>query len=343
MSMLLRSTVTVIALVFILVCVSPSPGSGAEKVINLRLAHFMAVTTPQVKLHQEWAKEVEKRTQGRVKITVYPGATLMPVAQTYDGVTKGVADIGYGIFTYHRGRFPLTEVLDLPLGYKSDYVPTYLVNEYYKKFKPKELEDVKVLFLDAHGPGFLHMRKPVNRLEDLKGVKIRASGLSAKIISALGASPVSLPVTEAYDALAKGVTEGITLPDGGIYTWGLTDVVKYHIRNYSTAYTSAFYTVMNKQKWESLPKDIQQIIDKLDEEWIDKVALMWARDHEEFGRDILKKKGNKFIELSKEEDARWGKLMKPILDDYVKSMKEKNLPGEEALRFCQDYLRKNDK
>jgi TRAP-type C4-dicarboxylate transport system substrate-binding protein len=318
------------------------PSYGAEKVISLRLAHFMPTTSDQVILAQEWAKEIEKRTGGRVKITVYPGSTLMPVAQTYDGVTKGIADIGYGIFTYHRGRFPLTEVIDLPLGYKTGYFATKMVNEYYKKFKPKELDDVKVLFLECHGPGFIHTRKSVTKLEDLKGMKIRSSGLSAKIVTALGASPVSLPVTEAYDALAKGVAEGITLPDDGIMIWGLTDVVKYHIRHWSSSYTSAFYTVMNKQKWESLPKDIQQIFDKLDEEWIEKTAIMWEK-YEEKARELLRSKGNTFVELTKEEDARWASLMKPIIADYVKMTNEKGLPGDEALKFCQDYLKKNDK
>jgi TRAP-type transport system periplasmic protein len=328
--------------VMLLIFLVSAPCHGAEKVISLRLAHFMPSTSDQVLLSQEWAKEVEKRTGGRVKITVYSGSTLMPVAQTYDGVTKRVVDIGYGIFTYHRGRFPLTEVIDLPLGYKTGYFATKMVNEYYKKFKPKELEDVKVLFLECHGPGFIHARKSVTKLEDLKGMKIRSSGLSAKIVSALGASPVSLPVTEAYDALAKGVAEGITLPDDGIMIWGLTDVVKHHIRHWGSSYTSAFYTVMNKQKWESLPKDIQEIIDKLDEEWIEKTAMMWEK-YEEKARQLLRSKGNKFVELTKEEDARWASLMKPILADYVKMAQDKKLPGAEALKFCQDYLKKNDR
>lgn len=328
--------------VFVMILLASVPSYGQEKVINLRFAHFMPTTTDQVALAQEWAKAVNKRTGGKVKVTVYPGSTIMPVAQTYDGITKGIADIGYGILTYHRGRFPLTEVIDLPLGYKTGYYATKLVNEYYKKFKPKEFDDVKVMFLDAHGPGFIHTRKAVAKLEDLKGMKIRASGLSAKVVSALGASPVSLPVTEAYDALSKGVAEGITLPDEGIMTWSLGEVVKYHVRHWGSSYTSAFYTVMNKQKWNSLPKDVQQAIESVNEEWIEKAGLMWQK-RDETMREALKKRGNKFVELSKEEDARWASLMKPILDDYVKMAKGKGLPGDEALKFCQDYLKKNDK
>jgi TRAP-type C4-dicarboxylate transport system substrate-binding protein len=98
---------------------------------------------------QEWADEIGKRTNGQVKINIYPAGTLMPATQIYDGVTKEVADIGYSIFAYTKGRFPLTEVIDLPIGYQNPAVPSKLINAYYKKFKPKELDDVKVLFLEA--------------------------------------------------------------------------------------------------------------------------------------------------------------------------------------------------
>jgi TRAP-type C4-dicarboxylate transport system substrate-binding protein len=315
---------------------------GAEKVVTLRLASFVPATTLEGKTIQDWAGEVEKRTGGRVKVTVYPGATLMPPQQTYDGVTKEVADIGYGIFAYHRGRFPLTEVMDLPLGYKNPAVPTKLINAYYKKFKPKETDDVKVLFLEAHGPGILSTKKPVTKLEDLKGMKIRASGLAAKIGAALGASAVGLPITDTYDALSKGVVEGLLLDWGGIYNWKLGDVVRNHTECPGIAYTTAFYTVMNKDKWNSLPKDIQDIIDKLDEEWIDRVSKKWA-DWDVMGRTNLQKMGNKFITLSKDENARWAAKVQPILDDYVKAAQSKGLPGDEALKFCQDYLKANDR
>lgn len=317
-------------------------GHTAEKVITLKFAHFVPATTLEGKIMQEWANEVEKRTNGRVKVNVYPGATLMPPQQTYDGITKEVADIGYGIFAYHRGRFPLTEVIDLPLGYKNPSVPTKMINAYYKKFKPKEMDDVKVLFLEAHGPDIISTRKPISKLADLKGMKLRASGLSAKIVNALGGSAVGLPITDTYDAMSKGVIEGLVLDWGGLYNWKFGDIIKYHIVSPGVASTVAFYTVMNKDKWNSLPPDIQAIFEKLDEEWIGRVSQKWV-DWETMGKAELLKNGGKIITLSKEDSAVWVDKMKPILDDYVKTCKAKGLPGDEALKFCQDYLRANDK
>ena len=150
----------------------------------------------------EWSKEIEKRTNGKVKINYYSGGTLMPAPQTYDSIVKGIADIGFSIMSYTRGKFPLTEVIDLPLGYKSGYTATKLINAYYAKFRPKEFDETKVLYLHAHGPGILNTKKPVYKLEDLKGMKIRSTGLSSKIAQSLGAAPVGMPIPETYYALS---------------------------------------------------------------------------------------------------------------------------------------------
>jgi TRAP-type transport system periplasmic protein len=324
-------------------CFFAASAYAADKVITLRFAHFVPSTTLEGKTMQDWANEVEKRTNGRVKVTIYPGATLIPVQQTYDGITKEVADIGYGIFAYHRGRFPVMEVMDLPLGYKDPAVPTKLINELNKKFKPKELEDVKVLFLEAHGPGLLSTKKPVAKLEDIKGMKIRAHGVSARILTALGATPIGLPITDTYDALSKGVVEGLMLDWGGLYNWNMADVVKNNIDCPGIAYTTSFYTVMNKDKWDSLPLDIQAIIDKLDEEWVvQRIEKKWT-DWQNMGKTKLAEKGNNIVVLSPEENARWAGYMGQVLDEWVKATKPKGVPADEALKFCQDYLKAHDK
>ena len=218
-----------------------------------------------------------------------------------------------------------------------------MINEYYKKFKPKELDDVKVLYLEAHGPGIMHFKKPITKMEELKGMKIRSSGLSAKIVTALGGTPVSLPITEAYDAISKGIADGMTNDVGGLFLFGLSELLPYHIENYGSAYVSGFYTVMNKGKWNALSPADQAIIDKINEEWIEKRAVMWRDDVDGVSKKAMLQKGQKFVPLSKEEDARWAQAVKPILDDYVKTTKEKGLPGDQALKFCLDYLKAHDK
>jgi TRAP-type transport system periplasmic protein len=321
-----------------LVC---APTYAQEKVVSLKLANFFPPDNKISVVMDQWCKEVEKRTNGTVKITQFPGGTLTPPTQTYISVTRGVTDIGLSFFSYTMGRFPLTEVLDLPLGYRSAYVATKLANEFYKKFKPKELDDVKVLFLTTSPPHMLFAKKPVKNLEDLKGLKIRSTGTSAKVVAALGGAPVSMPMSEAYDALSKGVAQGIIGPYEPMKGFRLAEVVD-NSTEYGSAYVNANYIVMNKDKWNSLPANTQKIIEQINDEWVEKMGKLWDELDKE-GKDVFIQKGGKVVVLSKEEDARWAAKLRPILDEYVNGMKAKGLPADEALKFCQDYLKKNQK
>jgi len=339
-----RTVVKIFFLVLFLgACLLVNPDySTAQKVILLNYSNFFPAPHQNSIIADQWCKEIEKRTNGRIKLSYFPGGTLTPAAQTYDGVVKGIADIGLSCFAYTRGKFPLMEAIDLPLGYKSGTAATKLINAYYEKYKPKELDEVKVLYLHAHGPGILHTKKPVYKLEDLKGMKIRATGLSAKVVSNLGGAPVGTTMSEAYDALRTGVVEGAMNPYEALYGFKLGEVVSSTTESYGSAYSTGFFIVMNKAKWNSLPPDIQVIFSQVSAEWIDKQAKIWD-DIDKAGKEFVVKRGNKIIPLSKEEDARWAAKVKPLLTDYVKAANEKGLPGDEALKFCLDYLKTNQK
>jgi TRAP-type C4-dicarboxylate transport system substrate-binding protein len=270
---------------------------------------------------------------------MFPGGTLTPADKCYDGVVKGISDIGMSVLGYTRGRFPLSEVIDLPLGYKTGLAATKLINAYYQKFTPQEFNDVQVMYFHAHGPGILHTKKPVANLDELKGMKIVCHGLSAKVVGALGATPVAMPMPERYDALQKGVAEGGVNPIESLKGWKLGEVIKSTTENFGSAYSTGFFVVMNKDKWNSLPPDVQKVITAVNLEWIDKTGKGWDEIDKE-GKEFTLARGNQVIALSKEEDEKWAKLVRPILDEYVANMKTKNLPGEEALKFCQEELKK---
>jgi TRAP-type transport system periplasmic protein len=333
--------IVALAFVFGMVWLTCPPIYAQEKVVTLNLSNFFPPENKISVVMDQWCKEVEKRTNGRVKVTQFAGGTLTPPGQTYAGVIKGVTDLGLSFFSYTMGRFPLTEVLDLPLGYKSGYVGAKLANEYYKKFKPKELDEVKVLFLTTSPPHMLFAKKPVKNLEDLKGLKIRSTGTSAKVVQALGGAPVAMPMSEAYDALSKGVVQGIIGPYEPMKGFKLAEVVSDSIE-YGTAYVNANYIVINKDKWNGLPADLQRIIEKVSEDWIEKMGRLWDELDKE-GKDVFVQKGGKALVLSKEENARWAERLRPIMDDYLKDMKSKGLPGDEALKFCVDFLKTHQK
>jgi len=310
------------------------------RAVDLTYSIFFPATHGHSLLAGEWAKEVEKRTNGAVKIAMFPGATLTAADQNYDGVVKGISDIGMSVLSYAKGRFPLCEVVDLPLGFTSGLQATKLCNAFYKQFKPKELDDVKIMYLHAHGPGILHTMTPVTKMEELKGMKIRCTGTSMRIASGLGATPVAMPQTETYDALQKGVVVGILSPIETLKGWKFAELIKSTTQNFGSAYSLGMYVAMNKKKWDALPKDAQAAIEKINEEWIEKTGKAWD-EFDKIGTDYTLSRGNKIVPLSKEEDERWAKAVQPVLQDYVKNMKEKGLPGDEALKFCQDWLTKN--
>jgi TRAP-type C4-dicarboxylate transport system substrate-binding protein len=319
----------------------PNPAS-AQKVITLNYSNFFPAPHKNSILAEQWCREIEKRTNGRVRITYFPGGTLTPAAQTYDNTVKGIADIGESCFAYTRGKFPLLEVIDLPLGYKSGVVATKLINEFYKKFQPKELNEVKVLFLHAHGPGILHTKKPVYKVEDVRGMKIRATGLAAKVVATLGGAPVGTTMGETYDALRTGVAEGALAPVEAMQGWKWGEVVRYTTQDFGAAYTTSMFVVMNKAKWDALPPDIKKVFEQVSAEFAVKQGKLWDEIDKE-GYAFSQKRGNKVISLSKQEDARWAAKVRPLLDEYVTNMKAKNLPGDQALKFCLDFLKANQK
>jgi TRAP-type C4-dicarboxylate transport system substrate-binding protein len=319
-----------------------APVFAQNKPIELTYSIFFPAPHKNTVLAQEWAKEIEAKTNGRVKITVFPGGTLTPAAQCYDGVVKGLSDIGMSVLAYTRGKFPLSEVIDLPLGYQNGLQATKVANAYLKKMQPKEFSEVKMLYLHAHGPGLLHTKTPVAKLEDLKGMKIACQGLSAKIAGNLGSVPVAMPMPDRYDAIQKGVADGGLFPLEALKGWKLADVVKYTTLCYGAAYSTCFFVAMNTDKWNALPPDIQKVFEAVDETYIEKTGKGWDEIDKE-GADAAATQGIKTISLSKEEDAKWAALVKPLLDDYVKAMKEKGLPGEETLKYCMDELKKLQK
>jgi len=309
---------------------------------KLNYSVFFPAPHKNAVLAGEWAKEIEKRTNGKVQITMFYGGTLTPADKCYDGVVKGISDIGFSVLAYTRGKFPLTEVADLPLGMKSGLVASKTINDFYKKFKPRELDEVQIMYLHGHGPGILHSKKEVTKLEDVKGMKIRCTGMAAKIVGALGATPVAMPMGETYDALSRGVVDGSMAPYEALQGWKWGEVVKYTVEDWGASYSTGMFVVMNKDKWNSLPPDVQKIIEQVNEEYIEKQGKTWD-EIEKVGKDFTIARGNKIISLSPDENRRWEKAVKPLLDEYKKNMKDKGLPGDEVLSFYLQTIYKYQK
>ncbi|MCX8022708.1 MAG: TRAP transporter substrate-binding protein [Syntrophorhabdaceae bacterium] len=295
----------------------------SAEVIKLKAANYLPTTHPMSELSAKFCEEIKKRTNGRVEISYYPGGTLLTPVKMFTGVTQGITDLGFSHTAYTRGRFPVTEVFDQPIGFPSGYVASHVSQDFYHKFKPSEWDSVQVLYMATSGPLVFHtVDKPVKTLEDLKNLKIRATGRMADVVKALGAIPMPLEMPDVYEALRRKVIDGVTVDMSPLRYWKFSEVVKYTTASWQLGTGYTFYWVMNKSKWNALPPDIQKIFLDLSTETLDAQARIWNKMDID-GVEALKKVGGQVINLSDAEAARWIKAVQPVMAGYKKEMVSK--------------------
>jgi TRAP-type C4-dicarboxylate transport system substrate-binding protein len=324
-------TLVLVALPLSASCKAAAP----QETIELTYSNFFPPTHLHSILAEQFCQEIKERSNGRVEITYYPGEALSPAPQIYNGVVEGISDIGMSCLAYTMGRFPASELVDLPHAYPNGWVATKVANDFYNEFKPEEFNDVHVLYFHAHGPGVVFTtQKPVRKIEDLKGLVIRSTGVGAKIIEKLGAAGYGASQGEAYELMSKGTIDGSLTPSEVLKGWNQAEVVKYVTGCYDVGYTTNMFVVMNKDKWDSLPGDIKNIFTEVSAEWIEKHGKVWTY-YDKVGIDyFLTFEGRELIELSEEEMARWVQATKPLIDEYIE---EKTATGLAAADY-EEYL-----
>lgn len=303
-----------------------SPSLSAAE-INLKLSHFLPSTHPTQKDFLEpWAAELEKRSNGRVKVDIYPaGSAFGHVAKQFDQVRSGVVDIAHGLTGFPRGRLPRTLVMDLPFMVKSADAASKTLWALYPTYLAPEYKGMKMLAMHAHNPGLIHTRKKqVQEMADLKGLRIRNPSLAiSNMLKFLGATPVGLPPTQVYENLQKGVIDGNVFPYEAVNSFKLYEVLDYHLD--AKAYTTSFYFAMNQRKYEALPEDIRQIIDDLSgQDLVNKFGDWWTK-WDQAGIEHIAKKGNPVTILSEDQRQAWKTALTPMIDDYLAGMEKKGV------------------
>ena len=314
-----------------------APPKPKEAVTRLTYSVFFPPSHIQAQQASAWAAEVEQRSGGRLKINVFAGGTLTKADQCYQGVIDGISDIGMSCFAYTRGRFPLFEGLDLPVGYPDGVTATRAVNTAALGAQAREVADTHLLYVHAHGPGILATKKPVRNLEDLKGMKIRATGLSAKIVEALGAVAVGMAQPDTYEALQKGVVDGTFCPIETLKGWKQAEVISHVTDTATIGYTTAMFVTMNRQSWERLAPDLQEILTAVSAEWVERHGTAWNEADRE-GQALVAELKREVIELDEAEQQRWRDLVAPILAEYVKQAEAQGLPGQDFLAKLQGLV-----
>jgi len=308
---------------------SPTP----ERPMNLNYSWFGSTTEPHTEVVKHLISEIDKRTKGRVKITYYPSSSLLSGPQSYDGVMKGISDMDFIVPAYTPSRFPLIFAWNLPLGIESTTAATRIYNESYRKFNPKELSGVKVFYIFGSSPCHLQTIKPVDTMGDFKGMKIRCTGIGAEFVKQLGGTPVGMPMGQTYESLQKGIVEGTINSENCLHDYKFAELVKYQYM-WST-YVVPFIAIINKDKWESMPSDIQRVFEEVAAECLPKEIELWDAAQAR-GRNFGLERGMKVIQPTSEVTQALIRARQPLYDDYVKNTKEKGLPGKE---FLDDLIR----
>ncbi|MGP9519723.1 MULTISPECIES: TRAP transporter substrate-binding protein DctP [unclassified Psychrobacter] len=237
--------------------------ASTEEVTTLRFSHFWPATAAtHSEIFEPWAKKVEEESEGRIKVEIYPSATLSKPDATYDATAKGIVDIGSQLQGYTNGRFPLTQVTELPgLSNSATQMNCMLQTLYDDGVISSEYEDTHLLFMMGTGPGGMHtVDKAIRTPDDLKGLRMRRpSAIAGDIIEAAGGTPVGLPATDIYTSLQRGVLDGLSLPWDATGSFRLIELTNTHTN--IPFYSSAIMVTMNKDKYNSLPDDLRKVID----------------------------------------------------------------------------------
>ena len=299
-------------------------GWAAEPEVTLKLHHFLGPKSPaQTKMLEPWSKAIEDGSKGRVKIEIYPSMTLGgSPPQLFRQVADGVVDIIWTVNGYTPGLFPRSEVFELPTIFTNDIAATNLaMREMFDEYLAPEYEAVHVLFKHVHAGQALQMAKdPVHTVTDTKGKKLRVPGPTGNdVVTAMGATPVTMPVPDLPQALSTHGVDGALIPWEIIPALKLQDVTKYQIEGpEKTRFgTTTFQVSMNKDRWEALPDDLKTVFnDNSGEDWLREVAQIW-RDSDDRGIKVATEAGNEHIVLTEDEMQTFDDALAPVVDKWV--------------------------
>jgi TRAP-type transport system periplasmic protein len=317
--------------------------------VTLKMHHFLPpVSNGHAKFLAPWARKVEADSQGRIKIDIFPSMQLGGTPpQLYDQARDGVVDIVWTLPGSTAGRFPSTEVFELPfIAARRGIVNARASQDFADKHLAKETADIKLLSYWSHDHGLIHANRQVKTMEDLKGLKLRSPHrLAGEALKALGATAIPMPIPQVPESLAQRVLDGCVVPWEVVPAIKLNELVKFHteIPGVPTLYTASFFLAMNKAKYDSLPADLKAAIDKNSGmKFAELAGNMWDTSGAEV-EERVKKQGNTIAAITEDEKQRWIKTTHPVVDAWVKQVKDKNLDGAQLIEEAKALVAKYDK
>ncbi|MFT4959198.1 MAG: C4-dicarboxylate-binding protein DctP [Paracoccaceae bacterium] len=319
--------------------------TAAAQEVTLKLHQFLPAQANVPKLILDvWAANVERDSGGRIKVDSYPSMQLggRP-PELMDQAIDGVADIVWTVVGYTPGRFPGTEVFELPFMMTNARAVSRAYWEMFEEhWKDTDFQDVHILGTWVHGPGLIHTKDPVNTPADLQGMKIRGGSRSINsLLTKLGATPVGMPVPAVSEGLSKGVIDGTTIPWEVTAALKVPELVHNHTEFSGAAlYTLTFVLAMNKEKYESLPDDLKKVIDDNSGLEFSVFAGGTQADSDGPSRQLAVDIGNNIITLDAAQTEEWRTMAQPIYDEWVADMNSKGKDGQALIDQARELIAK---
>lgn len=319
--------------------------AGAQE-INLKLAHFVVPQHPYSKYLQEFADLVAKKSNNKIKITIFPNQQMGPGARYADLARTGQADITWFVHGFTPGRFPLTDISNVPYLFGSGEIGSKVLNEpALRAYLDKEHQGMKPLQIYTHQPGQIHTRsKPIHKAEDLKGLRIRfASPVVRDFITQLGGTPVGVPSPDIVENMQKGTLDGAFIDYGGAgIAFRMGPVTKYTTEMYS--YVVSFCTCMNQRSWESLGAANQKLfMDAFEELGGTGEPGRRFDSIDAPGKAAMIKAGTEILRLSPEEDAKFRKAGEAVTEKVLADLEKKGLPAKAVHKLMVELAAKHEK
>jgi TRAP-type C4-dicarboxylate transport system substrate-binding protein len=320
-------------------------GAQAQQKIEMKLAYFVGDQHAMSQWLIRWSEQLEKGSNGRIVVKRFPNAQMGPTPQHYDFARTGQADVSWFLHGGTPGRFPLTELINLPYLVGSAEIGAKVLNDpgLRSKYLDAEHKGVKVLMLFTHQPGNVNTtKKPIRTLDDMKGLRIRfASPTIRDFVAALGATPVGVPPPEQVEQMQKGTIDGAFIDYGGAgIAFKMGGVVKYTTELY--AYVASFGLAMNEDFWSKLPPDLKKLVTDTTTGKEQEVGQAWdALDVP--GKKALMDGGGEAIRLPPQESAKFRKVGTDVSEAKVKELEGKGLPARAVYNMMRELADKHAK
>jgi TRAP-type C4-dicarboxylate transport system substrate-binding protein len=317
-------------------------GAHAQQKIEMKLAYFVIDQHAMSKWLIQWSEQLEKASGGRIAVKRFPAAQMGPTPGHYDFARTGQADAAWFLHGGTPGRFPLTEIINLPFMVGSAEIGTKTLNdaELRAKYLDAEHKGVKVLMLFTHQPGGPHTtKKAIRSLDDFKGMRLRfASPTVRDFVQALGATPVGVPPTEIAEQLSKGTIDGAFIDYGGAgIAFKLGGIVKYSTELY--AYVTSFGLVLNEDFWAKLPPDLKKLLTDTTTGKEKEIGEAWD-SLDAPGKKALMDGGDEPIRFSAAENAKVRRIGAELSERHIKDLDAKGLPASAVYKLMRERAEK---